>query len=40
LGIVTAEEEDGRGPWSGGKDFGVAGWIKLEALGQHGFIVV
>src|ERR1700722_5502493 len=40
LRIGAAEEENGRGRWSGGEGFGVAGWIKLEALGQHGFIVV
>ena len=33
LGIVSAQEEDGRGGWGGGEGFGVTGGIELEALG-------
>ena len=40
LGIVAAEQEDGRGGRGGGEGFGVAIGDELEALGQHEVILV
>ena len=34
LGIVAAEEEDGRRGWGGGEGFRVAIGVELEALGS------